>query len=348
MKEKLNNIFIFSLGLLSLGALVFIGVKYLLPLLLPFVFAWTVVAVTKGGAESLADKMKIPRKIVRLVTSLTLVIILSLGIGVIIWRSTSALMRFLTDIGESNGIFSLLEELFSAEKPALGGIIPEEIAGLIGNSLDGFISSALTAVGSAATHLVGAFPTAFLFLLVTVISIVYFAIDYESICKFIIALLPEKLSRRLADLRRGAVSVIGKYLRSYALIMLITYLTIFIGLTLLRVEHSPIIALLIAFLDILPVLGVGTVLVPWSLVSFALGDKFLGIGLLILFVVNAVLRQFLEPKILGKSLNIHPIISLGAIYLGYALFGFAGLLILPLAAIVVSAFLKKDTAAEIG
>ena len=89
-------------------------------------------------------------------------------------------------------------------------------------------------------------------------------------------------------------------------------------------------------------------IISWSLISFALGDKFLGIGLLILFVANAVLRQFLEPKILGKSLNIHPIISLGAIYLGYALFGFAGLLILPLAAIVVSAFLKKDSTAEIG
>ena len=151
----------------------------------------------------------------------------------------------------------------------------------------------------------------------------------------------------MSDIRHGLISVMGKYIRSYGLILLITYCIIFIGLSLLRVEHSPIIALLIAFLDILPVIGVGTVLVPGSVISLALGNKFLGIGLILLFVVNAVLRQLIEPKIVGKSLNLHPLVSLAAIYLGYAIFGFMGLFILPLVAVAVSAVLKDNSTAKI-
>ena len=342
MKEKIYNLLIYSLGLLSFGAVIYVVLKYLLPLLIPFIIAWLLVALTKGGAESLADKMHVPRKVVRLISSLCAVLVLALGLGLILWRSTAALFRFLSDIVESNGVLSLLEELLSSERPILGNLIPDELAALVGNSIDGLISSAMSAVGGLATHLVSGLPTAFLFLLVTIISIVYFALDYESIQSFVLRTLPKSLSGRLSDLRRGVLSVMGKYLRSYALIMLITYITLFLGLLILRVEHSPIIALLIAFLDVLPVIGVGTVILPWSLISFALGDKFLGIGLILLFVVNAVLRQLIEPRIVGKSLNLHPIVSLGAIYLGYALFGFAGLLILPLIAVSLSAFLSNS------
>lgn len=348
MKDKIYTVLIWSVGLLASGALIYIVAKYLLPLLLPFIIAYLLVGLTRGGAEKLSKKLKIPKKIVRLVASLSLVILLSLLLGLIVWQVIAALTRFLADIGESNGVFSLLERLFSSERPFLQEILPEELAKTLGESLKGFISSAMSAVGTWATGFVKGLPTAFLFLLVTVISIIYFALDFDKIQERLMAILPNRLKEKYSALRGNTISVMGKYIRSYALIMLITYLTLFVGLSLIRVEHSPIIALLIAFLDILPVLGVGTVLVPWSLVSFALGDKFLGIGLLLLFVVNAVLRQLIEPKILGKSLNLHPLISLGAIYLGYALFGIAGLLLLPIIAIGASAFLQKDSTPEVG
>lgn len=347
MKDKIYNLLIFSLALLAGGAAIYILVKYLLPLLAPFIIAWLIVTATNGASESLSEKLKIPKKIVRLVASLTTVLVLSLALGLLLWQSISAMWRFLTDIGEGGRILDLVEKLFSSDKPLLGNLVPKEIADLIGNSFDSFISGATSALASGATRLIGGLPTAFLFLIVTIISIIYLSIDYDGIQSFIIGLLPKKLSSRMSDIRHGIISVIGKYIRSYGLILLITYFIIFIGLSLLRVEHSPIIALLIAFLDILPVIGVGTVLVPWSVISLALGNKFLGIGLLLLFIVNAVLRQLIEPKILGKSLNLHPLVTLGAVYLGYAIFGFMGLFILPLVAVAVSAVLKNNSSAKI-
>lgn len=346
MKDKIYNILIFSLALLAGGAVAYILLKYLLPLLAPFIIAWLVVTATNGASESLSAKLKIPKKIVRLIASLTLVLVLSLAIGLLVWQSISAMWRFLSDIGDG-GILELVERLFSSDRPLLGSLVPKEIADLIGSSLDSLISSATSALASGATRLISGLPTAFLFLIVTIISIIYLAIDYDGIQSFIFGLLPNKLSARMSDVRHGLISVMGKYIRSYGLILLITYCIIFIGLSLLRVEHSPIIALLIAFLDILPVIGVGTVLVPWSVISLALGNKFLGIGLILLFVVNAVLRQLIEPKIVGKSLNLHPLVSLGAIYLGYAIFGFMGLFILPLVAVAVSAVLRDNSTAKI-
>ena len=347
MKDKIYNLLIISLALLSGGAVAYILLKYLLPLLAPFIIAWLVVTATNGASESLSGKLKIPKKIVRLIASLTLVLVLSLAIGLLIWQSISAMWRFLSDIGEGGGIIGLVERLFSSDRPLFGNLVPKEFTDIIGSSLDSLISSATSALASGATKLIGGLPTVFLFLIVTIISIIYLALDYDGIRNFILGLLPKKLSSRMSDIRHGLISVMGKYIRSYGLILLITYCIIFIGLSLLRVEHSPIIALLIAFLDILPVIGVGTVLVPWSVISLALGNRFLGIGLLLLFIVNAVLRQLIEPKILGKSLNLHPLVSLGAIYLGYAIFGFMGLFILPLVAVAVSAVLKNNSATKI-
>ena len=143
------------------------------------------------------------------------------------------------------------------------------------------------------------------------------------------------------------ITILKKYILSYSLIMLITYLTLLGGFLLLGVDHAPIIALFIAALDILPILGVGTVLVPWSIFELVMGNRFLGIGLIILFVVNAIIRQLTEPKIVGKSLNMHPIITLMMIYVGYALFGFLGMIILPIISVILGSILKQDNSAKV-
>lgn len=121
-----------------------------------------------------------------------------------------------------------------------------------------------------------------------------------------------------------------------------------IGFLILRIKNALFIALFVSVLDILPIIGVGTLLIPWGIFEIAIGNKFVGIGLIILFLVNAIIRQFLEPKIIGKSLNIHPIVTLIMIYVGYSLFGIMGLVILPAIAVLLSIVLGGNKTAEIG
>ena len=126
-------------------------------------------------------------------------------------------------------------------------------------------------------------------------------------------------------------------LKGYLTIMFITFIELAIGLTVLRVNNSVLLAVLISLIDILPVLGTGTVLIPWSLISLIMGDTFLGIGLIILYMIILIVRNIIEPKFIGKRIGLKPLVTLISMYLGLQLAGVVGMFIFPLA----MAFLKN-------
>lgn len=348
MKDNITRFAILSVGILSFGIIFLAFFKYIFPVILPFGIAWIVAAATASPSRALSKRIKAPEKIIRLVMSVVGTLILAFALFFLAWRIIAAVWSFLSDIGQGNRLYDLLTSLFSSEPPMLRGVFPPELASRISEAVGKLISSALTLIAEAVTSLAGAVPQFFFFILVTLISLVYFALDYDRINAFVVSVLPDRAVRVLRRTRDAILTVIKKYILSYSLIMLITYVILLTGFWLLRVDHAMILALLIAILDVLPVLGVGTVLVPWSIFELVTGNKFLGIGLILLFIVTATVRQISEPKIVGKSLNLHPIITLMMLYVGYALFGFAGLLVLPLIAVVISTLLKRDNAAKVG
>lgn len=346
--EKLGYYALIAVGIVAGGIILFVFAEYVLPVILPFLLAWLIAMATRSPAAALSKKISVPACILRLLMSIIMSILTFGGAGVIVWRLTVALGRFLTDLGEGNRLYELLNLLTAPRLPIFGDGMSEELAQGISDAFSSMLSSALTALGGAVTAAIGAVPKIFLFAVVTLISLVYFSIDLERINGFVKGILPESISSWLSRLREGIFFVIKKYIRSYFIIMLITYSVMLIGLASLRVDHAPLIALAVAFLDILPILGVGTVLVPWSIIELSLGNRFLGIGLLILFVINAVIRQLAEPKIVGKSLDMHPIATLIMLYVGYSLFGIVGLFAFPVLAVSLGVALKKDNAAKIG
>ena len=122
---------------------------------------------------------------------------------------------------------------------------------------------------------------------------------------------------------------------SYFLILGITFSELLIGLAILRVNRFVLIAFLIAVLDIFPVLGTGAVLVPWAIIAFIQGRIGFGIGLLVLYALITVIRQIIEPKIVGKHVGMHPIITLACMFIGTSLFGGYGLFGLPILVAIV-------------
>jgi len=225
-----------------------------------------------------------------------------------------------------------------------------QIAEKINSYIENFLGDALSALGAAIprilTSILSALPDLFLGVIVAVISAFYFTVDSSRIKSGIKSLLPSSAENLFSHIKKeAAVAVIG-YLRSYSLIMLITFAEIFFGLSVLGVEYSFLIAAISAIVDILPILGVGIVLIPWALFCLMTRNLFLGIGLIILYVIIVIVRQFIEPKIVGESLGIHPLLALAAFYLGYRLFGFAGILIAPILLILwraYKAYSSKDT-----
>lgn len=120
-------------------------------------------------------------------------------------------------------------------------------------------------------------------------------------------------------------SVFLQFGKAYLFLMSLTFAELVVGLSLLKIEDSILLAGIIAFVDILPVFGVGTVLLPWIAVSFLIGSVPLGVGLLILYIIITIVRQVLEPRVVGQQIGLHPLITMICMFVGTYFFGIIGL-----------------------
>ena len=295
----------------------------------------------------MSKKIKIPVRILRLALALLSVLISFATFGIGVWQITTALWRFLSGLGEGSAFFNFLATACSPGFLIFGDGIPSELAERIEIAFGQMISTLISNLATAVTSWVAFLPKGLFFLLICVISVVYFAIDLEKINSWAVSLIPKKLMPTLSGLRTKLFCTCAKYLRSYLLLMLITFGVMLSGMLLLGVNDAVVLAIIVSVLDILPIIGVGTVLIPWSIFEFISGNNALGVGILVLFIVNTVIRQFAEPKILGKNLDMHPILTLIMLYAGYALFGIVGLLLVPIMSILLGVLINKNNTAEI-
>ena len=348
MKDKLSTLVNILVGVIAGGFILFVAMRRLVPVVLPFVVAWLVAFAVRAPSRKISKKLHVSERIVRPVLAIAITLVGFGVIGLIIWQIAAVIWELLSDVGEGKGaIYEFLKSLSNSEISFVGDALPKELSDRISSAVESLLTSALSFVAGVITSWASSVPGILLFILVTVISLVYFAIDLEKINSATKKILPSGVGERLSLARRNLFSVARKYIGSYVLIFLITFFVMLLGFLLIGIKKAPLVAIIVAFLDILPVIGVGTVLVPWSIFLFASGNHVTGVGLLILFLVNTVIRQVAEPKIIGKNLGIHPILSLALIYIGYALFGFAGLLITPLMAVIIGFLFEKDDAAKV-
>jgi len=227
------------------------------------------------------------------------------------------------------GIAGLIpERLFageSAEKAAdaLWMAVQEGIGGLAG-----------WLTGAAGTFM-GALPGLFFGCAIAVIAVFYLAADVEkgSIRKDLFRLLPGKFhpaAEKAEGLARRILAMAGQYIRAYAVLGSVTFLILFTGFSVMGVGYGLVWAFLTALADLLPFIGCGCVLLPWAVWSFLTGAVWKGVGLCVLLAVNWGIRQYLEPRILGKMMGVHPFWMLAAVYLGLKWFGIGGMAVFPL------------------
>ncbi len=318
-------------------AALWLAVSFLLPVLLPFLLAWGAALLLRPLNFYLHKRTGLPLRLVSCVSILLLLLLLLTVVFGVLFRLFAEARGVLASLVEDSSVLdrllARLYELFPGAEdgsPALSRL-SDYLKTLLARSVETLAGKLPSAVGSALLGL----PEVVLFLLVSVVAAFYFSLDLEGVHGAVRRLLPERLSSRLGDARRGVFRMGGAYVRAYLTLTGIVFLLMLLGLTLLRVRYPLLLAALLAALDILPVLGVGTVLVPWGIVSLLLGEVGRGIGLLVLFGITEVVRQVVEPRLVGHMLGVHPLLSLFSLYLGARLFGILGLLLGPLFAILL-------------
>ena len=325
------------------GAVGYVVAKYFAGLLFPFLLAALAASVLRPAAEKLHRQTRLPVKL-----GGTLLIVLAAGLlvlGVISVgsyaydgaRDLIASMR--AELEEESGPLHALESL----SVRLQSVFPEEEErlGTLSSMMTRMIREAVAGAGTALSGMAGSvlmgLPRLLLSLLVGVIALFYLFFDASALQKQVHFFVSERTVTACTRLLSRMREAVGGCLRAYLLLLFLTFSELLAGFLLLNVERAVLAALLTALVDLLPVLGVGTVLVPWSVLSFLSGDVFRGVGLLVLFGIMVVVRQFLEPRIVGGSLGLHPLLTLLAVFAGFRLFGLAGMLGAPILLYAVKA-----------
>jgi Predicted permease len=180
-------------------------------------------------------------------------------------------------------------------------------------------------------------------LIVMIIATFFMSLDYDKMTSFVLRQLPKRAEKLLKDIKHSFVLVLLRYGRSYAIIFVITSVELSLGLLFLGINNAPVIALIIAVFDIFPILGTGTILGPWAAIELFRGEYHQALGLIILYVIVTVIRQVMEPRIVGSHVGLHPLITIMSIFIGGSLFGVVGFFGLPITVALLRSLMDGGT-----
>lgn len=326
--------------LLSFGGLLLIFwlcARFLLPFFLPFLLGGGLAMASEPAVRFLSNKGRLPRPLASGVgVSATLagaLAILTLALGLLVRRllpPESWVPRLTQTVGSGLGQLQLfLLNLAGSLPPGLRDACQANLQQFFSDGTALLNKASALALGTAGTVING-LPDTALCLGTGLLSAFLISARLPAIRAFLEARLPPKrLEAWLTALRRLR-DVLESWFSSQCKLMGITFCVLSLGFGLLRIGNPLLIAALVSLVDALPVLGTGTVLLPWSLVCFLSGDGGRALGLLGLYALAALLRSVLEPKIVGRQLGLDPLATLMAIYCGYRLWGIPGMLMLPM------------------
>ena len=201
---------------------------------------------------------------------------------------------------------------------------------------------AASAVSGLSSQLIGkmsnvfsAVPTLMLTFLFTVLSSFFISMDYNTVMSFLARLVPRRHRKLLFELKDFLVQAVLRFARAYLILLFITFVECWAGLALLRVHGAVWWALLIALADLLPAVGTGLILIPWGVLALLQGESFLGFGLFALWGVICLVRNLIEPKVVGDNIGLHPLVTITAMFFGLKLLGVPGMLMAPVAALLI-------------
>lgn len=336
--EKKRKFIINILYFAIILAIVWVILEWGLSLIMPFIIAFLISWALQRPIRFLSEKLRVHKKILAIFLVLLFYCTIGLLIALLIIKSFSAvgeLIASLPALYEAHinpligKIYDSLESSFIRLDPELMNALDtliQDSAASIGEIISGLSMTVAGAVSGAASSL----PGFLIRLLLMVISTFFISMDYDRLMGFILRQFNDRTQELFFQIKKYIIGTLFVCIRSYALIMSITFVELSIGLHILRVENAFLIALLIAVFDILPVLGTGGIMIPWAIITFLLGNYSLAIGLAVLYVVITIIRNILEPKIVGGNIGLHPVVTLISLFVGAQLFGIVGLFGFPI------------------
>ena len=338
-KDFIVNVVYFALII----AIAYIAIKYALGLLMPFIIGLIVALLLKPAVNFLSEKLHLYKKAVAAALILLAYAVAGFVLSWVGFKVLNAVKDTIIRLPEIyslhiepaiNKIFENTEKIITRHDPEMVQTI-ENISASLSQSIGSVVSNISSSVIGFLSSSVSSVPGLFMAVIFAVISSLFFAMDYGKITGYIAKLFPSSKQGLLFEIKNFATGIGFKYVKVYATLMGVTFIELAAGLLILRVEGAVTIAALVAVIDILPVLGTGAVVIPWVIIELVQGNIAMAVGLAVLYVIITVVRNILEPRLVGKQIGLHPLVMLICMYVGLKLFGFSGIFVLPVAAVVI-------------
>ena len=345
MQERHNQKWVIY-GAISIAALLL--ARHLLPIFFPFLLGIGLALGAEPAAKWLSLKLHFPRWAAAGIGVsgffIFVVSLLFLLVSVLV-RQLGRLSAFLPQLAKA--VLSGLEAL---ENWLLGLTLrlPQSMAQVAGSYVrelfsdsSSMLEQAATRVPQLATGIVSKLGQWGLVLFTAVLSGYMISARLPQLKKWCKEKLPRVWQTKYLPAMHGLRRAVGGWLTAQGKLMGLTFALLTVGFFLLGIKNLLPVAALVTLVDAIPVLGTGTVLIPWSIVCLLQADRARGIGLLAIYGVVWLIRSVLEPKVLGKELGLDPLTTLFSVYAGFRLMGFVGMLIAPFAAMVVTQVIKQ-------
>lgn len=304
----------------------------------PFIIAFIISCLIEPLVSFLEKKVRIPRKVGSVICILLVLTVLGTILGLIITRLVKEIINVYDQI---NVIFGSIQQFFEAMIEKVNHFyisLPKTIS----DTVDQYFAEAannareiLKPLIEKITSFTMSLPQVLVFIIVTILATYFMTSDRNRINSFLDRQFPVQWMEKTRMLINRLFSALFGWLRAQLILMTVTFTELTVAFMILNIPNGLLLALIIAIVDALPVFGVGTVLIPWGIVELISGYYQRGISLLLLYIIVLVVRQLIEPKIIGQQIGVHPLATLFSMYLGLQLFGLIGMIVGPILIVIL-------------
>lgn len=324
-----------------IAAAAYVIYKYMIKWLMPFLISFLVSASIQKPVRMLEKRLHIPRKIACLLLVFFVYGIVGAAVGTLIYWFINSLRDFAATLPD---LLSELPEVIErltgylqkyyklipgSDGKTLTDTVSELIGGLTASSID------MSGIFGTVKNVAFSIPTVLIFIIALFVGSFYISSDFDRVRDFILAQFSEKIRESTTRLVSHLLHTFTNWFKAIGIMIVITFFELMVGFLLMRLDYAVVLAIAIALVDALPVFGAGTVLIPWTIFSLLTGAYMRGLYLALLYIVILIVRNAMEPKILGTRIGLHPLIMLMCLYLGYVTLGFLGMFVLPVCLIAV-------------
>lgn len=339
-EEKIKQRVAFLINLLyfsAIAALIILVFKVAIGWLIPFIIGLLFAIVLDPLIRLLSRKMKVKRTLWSIVLVLAVWVVFAFilfRLGQVVYNQATGMLSTMFAEDKTNQIVQdatrWLTDLMKNHLPGIYNSINAETIRNMVSSVANELVSIGTGILSSLTNFAMSVPDMLITLVVTVMASIFISIDYPNIRTFFAAQLSRRNRGKILETKDFFKNKIFSIVRAYAIIISITFVELLIGFTIIQINNALLMALLISIFDLLPIVGTATILVPWGIIVIIQGDLFTGIGLIIIAVIVSIIREVIQPKIVGTQIGLNPLLTLLTMYVGLKALGLLGMFIVPL------------------